>query len=1005
MAKEVCKIFQDVDNYFVDGKPDLNKINQNGNYTQYCSNDNPSEPHKCKDDLQGIKAICSHLFAELLKIPQDTQKHENTNNQYVEYVMMWLGYRLFQTETYSSSTLSNFYNNHLMKSHLFNNYSHLIKKKEHLKDANLYYLKRFYVLFKEVCYITLKYSKNNLDMRNIQNDFKIFQNKYGNLYNTINECNSYLILLNSLKVAYGNFKKSLIMSISDHKKVKELHYNFKDLTPRIRINKSSTSGFNSRGCKNVNSRAMKKPSKPARNIPKPKPAESLSHPHRSQKSAASSTPTTTQLPLQPHPQVKPVPVSEQPPAQPTNVTSPSVMPQAPILPKEPASPAQQTQSSLENDNELQKTQTGGSSHKNESEDSKSGEMSLGSGKGITDGGDGEKGSPDSEKGGTVSGPVDAQDGQGKSFNGTGSGSGDQANVDSQTKDSENASRGNPIPAQTPSGTGTPSADTNNGVRNTQGNTKAEMDNLKGDKNSQPTSRDTKQENQNDVPVNPISVPGSSGDESKDDTQTKTNQVDDSPSASQITGSGNQGTKQGVSSDGIDTLKNSINGAGNAQGDAANGNKTDSSTDVKNKHQNADPKQGDTDGGAGSGTGSGAGDQVVKDSQGDGTGGETGSGTVGSNGRSSDQGSNIGGSNDQGSTSGGLSDQGSDSGGPNDPVSSKSGVSIDLWSPFFRFLFNGMDKFNKASKFVKENHQKFKDAKDKISNVYNDSVNNLKNAYDKFSSHFNDIISNIANQINQVGIPPKSDGSQSGSNSPSDGGDPSNQLPSNPQPTSTKDPSSPLPLPPLPDPLQQKQPSSQPQSITSHPPQANLSNDKTTDKTNVQLVKSLSSDPILRIPWNIIPTTWNGSGNCKPKINFMNATLVCCTSEQCSLTGISFTLVLIPIILSIVYKYLSSGWRKEMKRKKNMTKVINLFGANKTTKTVINSTDGKKQMQIIIKSPDMKKMGNMVINPVRGEKISLLNIYKLVHADPIPFINLFFLLIFFVYKRNHDTLEL
>ncbi|ETB63503.1 hypothetical protein YYC_00027 [Plasmodium yoelii 17X] len=39
--------------------------------------------------------------------------------------------------------------------------------------------------------------------------------------------------------------------------------------------------------------------------------------------------------------------------------------------------------------------------------------------------------------------------------------------------------------------------------------------------------------------------------------------------------------------------------------------------------------------------------------------------------------------------------------------------------------------------------------------------------------------------------------------------------------------------------------------------------------------------------------------------------------------------------------------KGIEEKKNMKIVINLFGVNKTTKTVINSTDEKKQMQTII----------------------------------------------------------
>ncbi|CAD2097711.1 PIR protein CIR protein [Plasmodium vinckei lentum] len=109
-------------------------------------------------------------------------------------------------------------------------------------------------------------------------------------------------------------------------------------------------------------------------------------------------------------------------------------------------------------------------------------------------------------------------------------------------------------------------------------------------------------------------------------------------------------------------------------------------------------------------------------------------------------------------------------------------------------------------------------------------------------------------------------------------------------------------------------------------------------------------------------------------------------------GISIIVILIPITLAIMYKYLSSGWRKKMKRKKNMKKVINSIG-------------GKRTVQIIIKSVDTKKMTNPIIKPIRGGKKFLLNIYKLMQADSVPFINLFFLLIFFVYKRKLNYLEL
>ncbi|CAD2097219.1 PIR protein CIR protein [Plasmodium vinckei petteri] len=115
-------------------------------------------------------------------------------------------------------------------------------------------------------------------------------------------------------------------------------------------------------------------------------------------------------------------------------------------------------------------------------------------------------------------------------------------------------------------------------------------------------------------------------------------------------------------------------------------------------------------------------------------------------------------------------------------------------------------------------------------------------------------------------------------------------------------------------------------------------------------------------------------------------------------------ILIPITLAIMYKCLSFEWKKELKRKKNVKKVINLVDVKKTVKTVINPTDGKKHMQIIIKSVGMKKIATPVINPICGGKKSLLNIHKLTQANPVPFINLFFLLIFFVYKRKRDTIE-
>ncbi|SCL86154.1 hypothetical protein PCHDS_000508300, partial [Plasmodium chabaudi adami] len=310
---------------------------------------------------------------------------------------------------------------------------------------------------------------------------------------------------------------------------------------------------------------------------------------------------------------------------------------------------------------------------------------------------------------------------------------------------------------------------------------------------------------------------------------------------------------------------------------------------------------------------------------------------------SESGNGDGGANEPGAPSGGTGDPPSGNhapsqdGKPDIPnpldqtgTSSTSGGSFDLGPLFREFLLNGTKFYNKASQFIKDNHQKFKEATDQINDVYNDTVDNLKRVYNASSIYFSVMLNSITNQLDQVGTPkPGSSGDSLPQNSDQskETGDPLPPQPS-PQPKDSTQITSPnpsqdspsnLPLPPPPNPppisSQQNQLSPQSQSTTLQNPQTN----PPTQKIIAQLAKSPSSDDIFRTPWNIIPTTWNGSGDCKPEVNFMNATLVCCTSEQCSLTGISVMLVLIPIILLIVYKYLSSGWRKEMKRKKNMKK--------------------------------------------------------------------------------------
>ncbi|SCL95475.1 CIR protein [Plasmodium chabaudi adami] len=320
------------------------------------------------------------------------------------------------------------------------------------------------------------------------------------------------------------------------------------------------------------------------------------------------------------------------------------------------------------------------------------------------------------------------------------------------------------------------------------------------------------------------------------------------------------------------------------------------------------------------------------------------------------------------TGGSSSGNGNPDDGSNGSASNKSGGSFNFGTSSFELLLNCTKFYDKASNLIEQNKQRFKETKDKISNVYNDAVNNLKSVYDKSNNYLNIFISDVFDQLNKTDTP-KQNGKHSGSGNPSGGGSTSNQLPP-PQPPNTTNPSQPIIHP---------------------PPQADPPKNKTGDTKNLQLIKSQSTDPNLKKKWNIIPTTWNGSVECKSEVNFMNATLACCTSDHCSLTGVSVAVVLIPIFLLVAYKCLPREWTRKSE-KKNMKRVINL-------------ADGNRKTKIIIKSYDRNKDLKSVINPVGRKKGPLLDIYKLMQADPIPFINLFFLLIFFVYKRKYDFLEL
>ncbi|VTZ67602.1 CIR protein [Plasmodium chabaudi chabaudi] len=217
MSKEVCKIFKDADNFFKGGNPDLDKINKEiGENIRDCLYGNKSDTYTCKTDFDGINALYCHVVTELHKIPIETQEHENNDYQYIEYAIIWIGYKLFQTGSYNSPNLIDFYNNHLTKSILPSGLNYILEKKKHLLYANLELINELYILFNDMCNIITDpniYTESD----KIKSNVSKFQDTFTSIYNETKECYPYFKLLKNFKKIYDDYRNNIIYTIVSNK--------------------------------------------------------------------------------------------------------------------------------------------------------------------------------------------------------------------------------------------------------------------------------------------------------------------------------------------------------------------------------------------------------------------------------------------------------------------------------------------------------------------------------------------------------------------------------------------------------------------------------------------------------------------------------------------------------------------------------------------------------------------------------------------------------------------
>ncbi|CAD2092321.1 CIR protein PIR protein [Plasmodium vinckei brucechwatti] len=789
MSKEVCKIFLKVDSAFKNGRPDLDKIYNTIEYRKYCPK-NAEGVTKCEDDIQGINSLYLHIFTELFKQSQEKLKRENNDSQYVEYVMMWLGFRLFHSQSYSSTNFMDFYNNYTKKTHLLYTFEHDILKKEHLLNANLYHMSRFYWVFNKICFMTLKYSANNINASQMKKDYDILNKNYKSLYDDIGECNSYLNLLNNLETIYKNLKKSLFHGKQTRRILLRgaQYVNLEDLPPTKKADKKSTIGFNCPKCKQINSKAEEK---------KPKPASKPLQPVKPKQSASSPS----ELPLPPQKQ---------------QVSQQTQQPAVPTPPAKPESGKPKTDASQQA--EKQPPTTPQAEQKSVSETSSTPtteQLPL---------------SPSAEQEPPSSPQVLSPD--------------------------------SPSPAQPPALTTT----IQKGQPDSQGVLNVPGGQLPNQENP-PKSSDNGQDNS-----------ASQTKEQGGDIVDKPKEPQDGQQQNPVS---KQETSNGVPENADNNLGNQSVGKGGS--------------DVE--PQNPTTQQ-----------------------------------------------------NDQNITQGNSLTQHEDSG------------SMQLQNIFN--IFKGT-----FETFRSPFYNTYTDIGNKL---YEKATSTLENAYDKSRKFASSTINYVNEQLNKAlenGHPSKEKKPESAPSLP-DGkqAEPQN-IPTPGQADQSHDNSQ------MPSPTQNIDSSNSKQVNPPNPPPEKKPQLPVDHSNKAPNTKIKSEDPGTIVKENtpqLIKDKDIFKGYNRPEI--------------------AITVLLISIILLIMYKYLSYGWRKELKRKKSMKKVI-------------NSIEGRIPVQIIISASYKKKQTKKYINSTYGEKFSPLNIYKLMQADPVPFINLFFLLIFFVYKRKYDSLEL
>ncbi|VTZ79252.1 PIR protein [Plasmodium yoelii] len=223
MDKTLCEQFDTLRNYLPDElqKHESVDLNKNENIKNYCYN-GESEERTCKTDLDKIKAGCLWLFEQLFV------KNKKSNINIVQYIVIWLSYKLNQKKYDGINDLNDFYkkciennthyteckqdgkdcSNSLNSNTGYNNYKEIINGRKNLLSTNIKNMSKIYDAFKPLCKMYTELNANSTISKESLENANKFVEKYkelnSNSDNTKDEV--YYQVLSTLSSDYNNLK-------------------------------------------------------------------------------------------------------------------------------------------------------------------------------------------------------------------------------------------------------------------------------------------------------------------------------------------------------------------------------------------------------------------------------------------------------------------------------------------------------------------------------------------------------------------------------------------------------------------------------------------------------------------------------------------------------------------------------------------------------------------------------------------------------------------------------